>query len=87
MESCALRRGHSAAVWRNESMPVYDYKCTRCGKRFEIVTSVSRRDEATCPECGSRVERVWQGKCAFGATGRAGGCSGNCSGCQGCGGH
>ena len=66
-------------------MPVYDYKCNHCGRRFELVTTISKRDEAKCPECGGDVSRVYQGKCAFGATGKGSGCSGNCQGCAGCG--
>lgn len=76
----------SGSRTEENNMPVYDYKCSRCGRRFELVTSISKRDEARCPDCGGEVSRVYQGKCAFGATGKTGGgCSGNCSGCKGCG--
>ena len=63
-------------------MPLYDYRCTACGHRFELLRSISERDTAVCEKCGERVERVYQGKCAFGAT--KGGCGGNCAGCSGC---
>lgn len=66
-------------------MPLYEYRCTACGHRFEQLRSISERDSAVCEKCGEKVERVWQGKCAFGAP--KSGCSGNCSGCHGCGGR
>ena len=74
-----------ALTYGGRHMPLYDYRCTGCGHRFELMTSISRRDEATCPKCGGSVQRVYQGKCAFGATGRKEGCSGSCAGCKGCG--
>lgn len=65
-------------------MPLYDYRCTVCGHRFEELRSISQRDTAVCEKCGAKVERVYQGKCSFGAP--KGGCGGNCAGCSGCGG-
>lgn len=36
-------------------MPVYEYICGKCGERFEIVSSISGREEsAVCPVCASR---------------------------------
>jgi putative FmdB family regulatory protein len=36
-------------------MPVYEYRCSHCGERFEIVCGLSEREEkAVCPACGSR---------------------------------
>ncbi len=64
-------------------MPLYEYRCTVCGHRFEALRSIAQRDEVVCEKCGQKVERVYQGKCAFGAP--KGGCSGNCAGCSGCG--
>ncbi len=36
-------------------MPLFSYKCTKCGHEFEkLVLSFSKRDDAqTCPKCGS----------------------------------
>jgi len=65
-------------------MPIYEYKCPECGHKFEIITTMDKRDEAKCPKCGADVKRVYQGKCAFGAKG-SGSCGGNCQGCAGCG--
>ncbi|MBQ6374209.1 MAG: zinc ribbon domain-containing protein [Clostridia bacterium] len=72
-------------------MPIYDFKCKECGHRFELFTSISRRDAATCPKCGGAVERVYEGKWSMclSSAGASGGCScgGNCQGCGGCGGR
>ena len=48
-------------------MPLYEYRCKVCGHRFEALKSISARDEVVCEKCGAKVERVYQGKCAFGA--------------------
>ncbi|MBR4748562.1 MAG: zinc ribbon domain-containing protein [Abditibacteriota bacterium] len=35
-------------------MPVYEYRCAGCGKKFTLLLSASRRDEPhPCPHCGS----------------------------------
>ncbi len=42
-------------------MPVYEFVCRDCKKRFEIVRPVSDvKASVTCPGCGSQnVERAW----------------------------
>lgn len=70
---------------RFTKMPLYEYRCTVCGHRFELLRSIAERDSAVCVKCGGKVGRVWQGSCAFGAP--KSGCSGNCAGCHGCGGR
>lgn len=70
-----------------ERMPVYDFKCTQCGHRFELLRAISNRDAATCPKCGGAVVRVYEGRWALGKTAKGGGgcsCGGSCAGCQGC---
>ena len=47
-------------------MPLYSYRCERCNLTFEELTSMDRRDEVVCPECGGEVRRAWEGKSAFG---------------------
>ena len=74
---------------RRIAMPVYDYKCVECGHRFDLLRSLSARDEVKCPKCGGGVARVYEGKGAVGKRGVGGGgcsCGGNCQGCAGCGG-
>ncbi len=38
-------------------MPLYAYRCTQCGHRFEKIQSFSAEPEKVCPECGGPVER------------------------------
>lgn len=38
-------------------MPLYEYKCTKCGHRFEKIESMSASDTKKCPKCAGRAER------------------------------
>jgi putative FmdB family regulatory protein len=44
---------------QEDLMPSYDYRCGKCGKRFEVTISVSDRDagKVKCAKCGSRRVR------------------------------
>jgi putative FmdB family regulatory protein len=38
-----------------EAMPIYEYRCRKCQKRFSVLTlRVSEAAVAECPKCGSR---------------------------------
>jgi putative FmdB family regulatory protein len=40
-------------------MPIYEYDCRECEKRFETLVR-SRDEKVACPECGGeQVERAW----------------------------
>ncbi|NKB87318.1 MAG: zinc ribbon domain-containing protein [Acidobacteria bacterium] len=39
-------------------MPIYEYRCKKCGHTFERIQKFSDRQVRTCPECKGRVERV-----------------------------
>jgi len=39
-------------------MPLYEYRCKKCGHHFEKIQSFSAPDEKECPECGGEVERL-----------------------------
>ena len=64
-------------------MPVLQYKCPKCGKRFEEL--VKKYDmPVNCPECGAPTERDYCGE-MYSATGKqTAKCSGNCKTCGGC---
>jgi putative FmdB family regulatory protein len=34
-------------------MPLYDYDCSACGRRFEVIHRVDADPPASCPLCGS----------------------------------
>jgi putative FmdB family regulatory protein len=40
-------------------MPIYEYKCTVCGYRFEVHRTRYDPTLPTCPNCDSEVEKVY----------------------------
>jgi putative FmdB family regulatory protein len=38
-------------------LPLYEYKCVKCGHRFEKIESVTASEVKKCPDCGGRAER------------------------------
>lgn len=43
-------------------MPVYEFRCLKCKKKFEVVRSIAEMEKAKtkCPKCQSaKVERIW----------------------------
>ena len=39
-------------------MPLYEYRCTKCGHQFEKIQSFTAEDVKDCPVCASPVERL-----------------------------
>ena len=35
-------------------MPIYEYKCSKCGHQFEIIQRFSDNPLESCPECGQK---------------------------------
>lgn len=43
-------------------MPIHEYICRQCGRRFEFLLLPARKTTATCPECQSQdLERQLSG--------------------------
>ena len=40
-----------------ENLPLYEYRCTQCGNRYEKIQSFSAEPDTECPKCGGKVER------------------------------
>src|SRR2546421_9188673 len=40
------------------SVPLYEYKCLKCGRNTEKIESVSGPHLKKCPRCGGKVESV-----------------------------
>ena len=47
-------------------MPIYQFVCKKCGRAFEVLTSMEKRAEVVCPQCGGEVRRSYEGACSFG---------------------
>ena len=39
-------------------MPLYEYKCLKCGRKTEKIENVSGPHLRKCPHCGGKVESV-----------------------------
>lgn len=39
-------------------MPLYEYKCVKCGHRFEKIENFSAPTTRKCPKCGKKAERM-----------------------------
>lgn len=39
-------------------MPTYEYKCPNCGHEDDIWTTVSKRKDQVCSECGNATTQV-----------------------------
>jgi putative FmdB family regulatory protein len=50
-------------VLRGENMPIYEYRCRKCGDVFERFMSINERgDMLTCPYCGEKKpEKILSG--------------------------
>jgi putative FmdB family regulatory protein len=40
-------------------MPLYEYQCTQCSKRHEIIQKFSDPPMAQCPSCGGDVKKLF----------------------------
>ncbi len=75
----------------NEVMPIYEYKCDKCSRQFEVVTmSMNEKANAVCPKCKSRktsrmMSQFGRGKYASLSSGSSGvGSAPGSSGCSSC---
>ncbi len=79
-------KGKVVRLMMGEEMPLYEYVCSRCGFRFELLRPISRSSEgASCPCCQNGAERVLSPFTSFsksdsGVTTALGGSS--CSSCS-----
>lgn len=39
-------------------MPTYEYKCMKCGHRFEKLQGMKEKPLKKCPQCGGRIKRL-----------------------------
>lgn len=40
-------------------MPIYEYRCERCGRTFEVLVRAGQEEPTRCPHCGAdSIRRV-----------------------------
>src|SRR3989338_2479781 len=39
-------------------MPIYEYSCNKCKKRFEIFQKITEKPRKVCETCGGKLEKV-----------------------------
>ena len=39
-------------------MPIYEYRCKKCGKQLEVLVRSSDKQPTRCRECGGRLEKL-----------------------------
>jgi putative FmdB family regulatory protein len=39
-------------------LPLYEYKCQKCGHRFEKIENMNASTTKKCPKCGATAERM-----------------------------
>jgi len=65
-------------------MPLFEYKCLKCEKKFEFLSLFGIEEEIICPECGGRnIEKQLPllSRSANSRTGKGGSCCGTAGGC------
>lgn len=62
-------------------MPIFDFSCDECGKKFDVMISNADKSKVRCPECGSA--KVIQ-KLSLFNTGSSSGSSGTRDACHSC---
>ncbi|MBN2202399.1 zinc ribbon domain-containing protein [bacterium] len=71
-------------------MPTYEFSCKQCDHRFSTFTTISRKSEIRCPQCGAGDLKEFYGVPSIGGSlsspsaGTGGhSCAGSCSSCGG----
>lgn len=68
-------------------MPIYEYVCSGCGLKFELLRPISKSDEgAICPNCHESAERILSAFACFsksngGVSSPIAGAGSSCSSC------
>jgi putative FmdB family regulatory protein len=46
-------------------MPTYEYECTSCKYRFEVLQSITSKPKTKCPKCGKKLKKLISSAGAF----------------------
>lgn len=70
-------------------MARYDYRCTACGKTFEVEHGMTEKPQIVCPDCGESATKVFsasgikfEGSGFYNTDQRDSSCSCGCEGCS-----
>ncbi|NLW90628.1 MAG: zinc ribbon domain-containing protein [Syntrophomonadaceae bacterium] len=63
-------------------MPIFDFQCQECGRKFDLMISNADKAKATCPECKSNNIKQMLSLFNTGAAGKSAPVSDNCSSCS-----
>ena len=44
--------------FRESFMPTYEYRCSKCGRNFEVFQKITDEPVKTCKECGGEVQKL-----------------------------
>ncbi len=64
-------------------MPIYEFRCQECGKKFTVLVRMSEREKVKCPACESKNITQVISACSFKVGGSSGGSCGSSSGSTG----
>jgi putative FmdB family regulatory protein len=39
-------------------MPIYEFRCTKCGNQTEVIQKLSDKNPTRCKKCGGRLEKM-----------------------------
>jgi putative FmdB family regulatory protein len=56
-------------------MPIYEYKCEKCGNSFEKLVFGSDKEPVSCPECKAKDVKRLLSSTGFISSSGGGGCS------------
>ena len=54
---CRTRNRHAVRNVKN-NMPLYEYECTNCKERVEIIQRISDPPYSHCPKCGAEMKKL-----------------------------
>ncbi len=64
-------------------MPIYEYQCKKCGRRFECLVQGGREKDVVCPDCGApEPQKLISGFGIGGGSSRIKSASSGCTTCS-----
>lgn len=61
-------------------MPIFDFECQECKKKFDLMISNQKKEEVQCPDCSSKnIKQLLSGFYTGTAKTHAPSCSSGCS--------